>query len=110
METTLYTNNGNYFNESEIEQHKEIYELLSYTIYGNETVYLMDNFEYFRKQNSYRITLKWGQVMLNAQVIDKIAKSNWEINYLLAEEYVNWKEQEVKVHLVLGLRPKGGIE
>lgn len=92
-------------------QHKQVKDLFTYNIYKNETVNILKGLEYNRQQNTYRIYIAKGHQMINYQILDQINKSNWEINYILAEEFVNYHTKplpDVTVYLVIGLKPKSG--
>ena len=92
-------------------QHKSIYDLLSYSIFKDEIITLMDDMQYNKQHNTYRIVLKSG-AMINNIVLRKIDASDWEINYIVAEETINYKTKplpDVHIKLVIGLKPKGAI-
>ena len=94
----------------QIEQHKGIYELFSYSIYRDEHIHIMEDMQYNERHNTYRIKLKSGS-MLNNQIFRKVDKSEWEINYLLAEESINYETKplpDIRINIIVGLKPKNG--
>ncbi|MDR4491414.1 MAG: hypothetical protein R2685_11025 [Candidatus Nitrosocosmicus sp.] len=90
------------------EQHEEIENIFTFAIYKDEKVGIIDELQYNRTQNTYRLFIKQGY-MIPAEILNKLEKSKWKLNYIHAEEFVNYNKKplpEIHVYLIVGLVPK----